>query len=307
MSNHVMTNAGSNTGSPSSNRRHSRTGWYWSLLTRLGRGSPSATGRPVKTPPRWRTSKRRPYEAALGPLLLLAAWTIASATGALDPRVLSAPWTVITTAFELIADGRLQSHLATSATRVALGLAAGTVVGTLLALLSGLTRVGEATIDGLIQLKRSVPLLALIPLFILWLGIGEAMKLLTIALAVTLPVYIHTHAGLRAIDARFIELAETLHLGRWDFVRRIALPGALPGFLMGLRLGVTSSLLSLVVVEQINATSGIGYMMSLARTYGQTEIILVGLVVYGLFGLSSDAGLRAIEKRALAWRRSLAS
>ncbi|XXS72210.1 ABC transporter permease [Sorangium sp. So ce131] len=247
-----------------------------------------------------------PYGLAIGPALLLAAWSVASATGALDPRVLSAPWTVIGTARDLLADGRLQDNLATSAMRASLGLALGVGAGAILALLSGLTRVGEALIDGPVQIKRAVPTLALIPLLILWFGIGEQMKVLTIALGVTIPVYVHTHAGLRTIDARYVELAESVRLTKWQFIRKVALPGALPGFLMGLRLAVTAAWLSLVVVEQINATSGIGYMMSLARSYGQTEIILLGLVVYGLFGLASDSAVRLIERKVLSWRRILA-
>ncbi len=272
-----------------------------------------ALARPAGGPVARRRSRRRlgpgrriPYGAALGPALLFVAWGLASATGVLDARVLSAPWTVVTTASDLIADGRLLSNLLTSAQRAFLGLALGVGLGTVLALLSGLTRVGEALVDGPVQLKRAIPTLALIPLLILWFGIGEEMKVLTIALGVVIPVYVHTHAALRTIDARYVELAETVRLSRWQFVQKVALPGALPGFLMGVRLAVTGAWLALVVVEQINATSGIGYMMSLARSYGQTEIILLGLVVYGLFGLASDAAVRLIERRTLSWRRILA-
>lgn len=103
-----------------------------------------------------------------------------------------------------------------------------------------------------------------------------------------------------------MELAEAVRLSRWQFVRKVALPGALPGFLMGVRLAVTGAWLALVVVEQINATSGIGHMMSLARSYGQTDILLLGLVVYGLFGLASDSAVRLIERKTLSWRRILA-
>jgi sulfonate transport system permease protein len=245
------------------------------------------------------------WHLSVGPLLLLAAWSIASASGALSPRVLSAPWTVLATALTLTRDGRLLEHIATSLGRVAIGLTLGTLAGAFLALLSGLSRVGEALIDGPVQIKRSLPTLALIPLFILWLGIGESMKLLTIGLAALVPVYVQTHGGLRSIDARYVELADSLRLSRLEFVRRIALPGALPSFIMGLRLALTAAWLGLVVVEQINATSGVGYMITLARSYGQTEIILVGLAVYAVLGLLSDIAIRFIEGRALSWRRTL--
>jgi sulfonate transport system permease protein len=247
------------------------------------------------------------FGAAIGPVLLLAVWSIGSATGRIDERVLSAPWTVVTTAGELISDGRLQSNLWTSSQRALLGLGLGIVLGVVLALISGLSRLGEAILDGPIQIKRAIPSLALLPLLILWLGIGESMKVVTILLGVFVPIYLHTHNGLRTIDSRYVELAQTVGLSQREFIRRVVLPGALPGFLLGLRFAVTGAWLSLVVVEQINATSGIGYMMELARTYGQSDIIIVGLVLYGVLGLLSDGVVRLIQRRALTWRRTLAS
>lgn len=242
---------------------------------------------------------------AVGPLLLLAAWTVGSATGLVDPATLSPPWTVVTTSAELIADGRLQSNLLTSVQRAAIALVLGVGIGVALALVAGLSRVGEAILDGPVQIKRAVPTLALIPLAIVWFGIGEEMKIIMIALSVFVPIYINTHAALRGVDMRFVELAESVGLSRAEFVRRVALPGALPGFFTGLRLAVTVSWTALVVVEQVNATSGIGYLMTQARTYGHTEIIVVGLVVYAVFGLVGDLVVRAAERRALSWRRSL--
>ncbi len=246
-----------------------------------------------------------PFGMLLGPVLLLATWVIGSATGWIDERTLSAPWTVVTTARELIDDGRLQEGLQTSATRVFLGLGLGIASGIVLALVSGLFRLGEAVIDGPVQIKRSIPSLALIPLLILWFGIGEQMKVITIALGVVVPIYIHTHNGLRSIDSRYAELAETTGVGRVAFVRHVVIPGAMPGFLLGLRFAVTSALLSLVVVEQINSTSGIGYMITLASSYGQTDVIIVGLVVYAILGLAADGIVRLIARKALTWRRTL--
>jgi len=248
---------------------------------------------------------RRRFAAAIGPLLLLGLWAIGSWTGVLDPRTLSAPWTVVDTAQQLVEEGRLQSNLAMSAQRAALGLLLGTTVGVLLAGLAGLSRWGEAVVDGPVQIKRAIPALALLPLLILWLGIDERMKVVTIALGVFVPIYLQTHAGLRSIEARHVELAQTVDLSRWGFLRRVVVPGTLPHFLLGLRFAVTAAWLSLVVVEQINATSGIGYMMELARTYGQTDVIVVGLVVYGLLGLVSDAAVRLLQRKALAWQTTI--
>ena len=275
-------------------------------LTGVRAGEREKTATPVRRRRRLGPGKPIKFGAAIGPVLLLVVWSIGSAVGWLDPRVLSAPWTVVTTTGDLIADGRLQSNLLTSTQRAAAGLGLGIVLGVVLALLSGLSRIGEAVLDGPIQIKRAIPSLALLPLLILWLGIGESMKVTTITLGVFVPIYLHTHNGLRTIDSRYVELAQTVGLSRWEFVRKVVLPGALPGFLLGLRFAVTAAWLSLVVVEQINSTSGIGYMMELARTYGQTDIIIVGLVLYGVLGLLSDGAVRLIQRRALTWRRTLA-
>lgn len=258
--------------------------------------------------PRRRLSLGKParYGVLVGPLLLLLYWSVLSATGWLDPRVLPAPWTAITTAVELIQQGRLQENLLVSAGRAMTGLGFGVAIGATLALLSGLSLLGGYVIDGLVQIKRGVPILALIPFMILWLGIGETMKVTLIATAVFFPVYINTHNALRAIDIRHVELAETVGLNRWQFLRYVVVPGSLPGFLTGLRFSVTSSWLALVVVEQLNATSGIGYMVTLARNHAQTDVMLVGLVVYALLGFGSDALVRQLERRALSWRRTLA-
>jgi len=246
------------------------------------------------------------YGWVLGPALLIGLWSIGSLTGFIDARMLPAPWVAVTTGADLIREGRLQENLAVSATRALAGLAIGVIVGVVLALASGLSLVGGYLIDGLVQIKRAIPILAVIPLIILWVGIGETMKVTVIALTVFFPIYIHTHSALRSIDLKYVELAETLKLSRWAFIRHVVFPGALPGLMIGLRFGVTAAWLALVVVEQLNATSGIGYMIDLARSYAQTDVMLVGLVVYAFLGLTSDAAVRLLEKKTLSWRRTLA-
>jgi sulfonate transport system permease protein len=278
------------------------------VVERPVRAAPDARSADVR-PRRRRLGPGRaiPFGWLVGPVVLVGLWCLGSATGMLDERTLSAPWTVVETGKQLIEDGKLQENILTSLHRAALGLFFGTVAGVVVAVLSGLSRVGEALIDGPVQIKRSIPTLALIPLLILWFGIGEQMKVITIALGVFIPVYIHTHNGLRTIDARYVELAETSDVSRGGFLRHVVLPGAMPGFLLGMRFAVTGALLALVVVEQFNATSGIGYMITLAKTYGQTDVIVVGLVVYGALGLLADGAVRLVQRRALSWRRTLES
>ncbi|QJT01709.1 ABC transporter permease [Streptomyces asoensis] len=248
-----------------------------------------------------------PASRLVGPLLLIALWAAASAAGQLDTGAIPAPWTVLRTGVNLWTDGTLTTDVLTSLERAAYGFAIGLTAGVTLALASGLTRSGEALIDGTVQLNRAIPTLGLIPLFILWLGIGETFKIAIIAIVVYIPIYLNTHAALSGIDHRFVELAEVQGLSKVEFIRQIVIPGALPGFFVGLRLGVTGSWLGLVVLEQINATSGLGYMMFQAQNYGQSDVILVGLLIYGVFGLLSDTAVRLIERRVLSWRRTLSS
>jgi sulfonate transport system permease protein len=246
-----------------------------------------------------------PAMRLLGPSLVLILWEAASRLGLLSPYTLSAPSTAIATGYELVVDGTLLPHLLASAGRAYSGLALGVLAGVFLALVSGLTRSGEALIDGLVQVKRAVPTLALVPLVIIWLGIGEAMKIFLIFTAVLVPVYINTHAALRGIDIGHVELARTLGLTRAEFIRKVALPGALPGFFVSLRLAVTLCWTALVVLELINTQVGIGYLMNRARDWGQTEIIVVGIFVYAVLGLASDSLVRVIDTRALSYRRVL--
>ncbi|MBL1105044.1 ABC transporter permease [Streptomyces sp. 5-8] len=251
--------------------------------------------------------RRLPAARLAGPLAVLTLWAAASAAGSLDPAAIPAPWTVLRTAGHLWTDGTLPTDVLTSLERAGYGFAIGLTAGVLLALASGLSRTGEALIDGTVQLNRAIPTLGLIPLFILWLGIGETFKIAIIAIVVYIPLYLNTHAALSGIDSRFVELAEVQGLSRFTFIRQVVIPGALPGFFVGLRLGVTGSWLGLVVLEQINATSGLGYLMFQAQNYGQSDVILVGLLIYGVFGLVSDSVVRLIERRVLAWRRTLSN
>lgn len=243
----------------------------------------------------------------IGPALLLVLWEAASRIGWLSPETLTAPSQALAAGYAMVTDGSLLPHLLASAGRAYSGLILGVLAGVVLALASGLTRTGEALLDGLVQIKRAVPTLALIPLAIIWLGIGESMKVFLIFTAVLVPIYINTHAALRGIDIGHVELAQTLGLSRAEFIRKVALPGALPGFFTGLRIAVSLCWTALVVLELINTQTGIGYLMNRARDWGQTDIIVVGILIYALLGLLSDAAVRRIEARVLSYRRSLGS
>ncbi len=249
--------------------------------------------------------RKYPFGWSYGIVALLLIWSVGSILGIIDPRTLPAPWVIVETLWYQLVEGRLPEHMQASVVRAALGFSAGFAVGLVLAVISGLSRLGEGFIDGPVQINRATPGLAMMPLLILWFGIGEDMKIITIALSVMIPIYMHTHNGLRGIDKRYIELAETQKVSRWTFIRHVIFPGSLPGLFLGLRFAVLSSWLSLIVVEQYNATEGIGYMMTLASTYGQTDVIIAGLVVYAALGLALDSGVKALQRFALRWRKTI--
>jgi len=271
------------------------------------RHSAGSPGTQAPRPPQLAPSRLPPGGILFGPIALVIIWELASSIGWLSPKFLAAPSTAILTGIELLSNGTLADHFLASAKRAYLGLGIGVAIGLAMALAAGLSRIGEASLDGLVQIKRAVPTLALIPLAILWLGIGEAMKIALIASSVLVPVYINTHAALRGIDIRHVELARSVGLSRGAFLREVALPGALPGFFTGLRLAVTTCWTALVVLEQINTTEGIGYLMNRAHDYGQTDVIVVGLAIYAILGLGSDFAVRFWERRALSYRKALAS
>jgi sulfonate transport system permease protein len=238
----------------------------------------------------------------ISPIGLVLIWQLLSSTGVLSDDTLASPATVAATAVELWDEGRLQEAIIASMQRVAAGLAIGVVTAIVLATLSGLFRRGEDIIDAPMQMLRTVPVIGLIPLLIIWFGIGEQPKIVLIALAVTFPLYMNIYGGIRNVDAGLVEAAKTLGLGWFAQVRHIILPAAMPNALVGLRYSLGSAWLALVFGETINATAGIGYEMNMAREFFQTDVIVVCLVLYALLGLVADFIVRLLERTVLAWR-----
>jgi sulfonate transport system permease protein len=238
------------------------------------------------------------------PLLILAVWQALDSFQLINARLMPSPVMVAESCWNLLVTGQLLGNLGVSLLRVTAGLAIGVALGIVFGLLAGLSRLGEDTVDATMQMVRTLPHLALIPLFILWFGIGETPKIALIALGSLFPVYLNLFAGIRAVDRRLVEAVSTLDLSRAAIVWHVILPGALPSFLVGLRYAVGIAWLTLVVAEQVNANSGIGYLVMNARDFLETDVIFVGLIIYALLGLATDQLLRAIERRALAWRPS---
>ncbi|WP_071344935.1 ABC transporter permease [Nocardia seriolae] len=239
----------------------------------------------------------------VAPVVLVVIWQVASSIGVLPERLLAAPVTVARTAVDLIEDGTLGKAVSVSLQRAALGFVIGAVAGVGLALVAGLSRVGEYLVDPILQMLRTLPFYGLIPLFILWFGIGELPKIVLVAFGVAVPLYLNTFAGIRGVDGKLAELARVQRLSRPQLIGHIVLPGALPQTLVGLRQSLGVAWLALIVAEQVNADAGLGYLINDAREFLRTDVIVVGLLVYSLLGLLTDALVRSIERRALTWRR----
>ena len=251
---------------------------------------------------------RRGLLRLISPVAVVLLWQGVSALGIVSQQKLPPPSEVWSTAVSLIttdsaAYGTLQGAMLISLERVAIGFGLGAAVALSLALIAGLSRIGENAVDPLMQMLRTVPLFGLIPVFIVWFGIGNLPKILMIALAAAFPLYLNTFSGIRNVDAKLAELGEVLHLRRRELIRQIVLPGALPQILVGLRQSLSFAWVALVVAEQINANAGLGYMIDQAAQFLRNDVIFVALIVYLILGLLTDALVRLLERKALSWRR----
>ena len=268
----------------------------------------SVTGAPPSRLPGDRRFRSRAWYRLISPVVLVGLWQLLSSTGVIPASKLASPASIAHTAWNLITVssptyGTLQASLLASFERWAIGFVLGVAIGVLLATVTGLSSAGEITLDPILQALRSVPLLGLIPLFIVWFGIGQLPKVLFVLLSALFPVYLNTFAGIRGVDSKLGELGQVLGLRRSELIRHIVLPGALPSALTGLQLSVVSSLLALVVGEQINATSGLGFMITQAQQFLDNSVIMVALIVYAILGLVLNGAVRLLERKALAWRR----
>lgn len=261
-------------------------------LVELTAGTGRRRGRQL---PRW-------LRRLAGPAILLLAWIVASGSGLLDQQLFPGPVQVAKAAWNLIETGQLQVNVARSLIRVAEGTVLGIAVGLVVALAAGLTRFGEDLLDPTMQIFKAVPSFALTPLLIIWMGIGEAPKVTLITIGVAIHIYINTYSGIRGVDGQLVEVARTLRASRRQLIGQVILPGAMPNFLVGLRVGLSSAWLSLIFAESINATQGIGFLMSRAQSLLEFDVSLLIIFIYAAVGLLSYALVRFLERRLLGWR-----
>lgn len=235
------------------------------------------------------------------PALLIIVWQLLSQFGVIADRILPAPTAVVQAAIQLAQSGELTRHILVSAGRAVTGFAIGGAIGLVLGLANGTFRVSERLLDTSIQMLRNIPHLAMIPLVILWFGIGEQAKVFLVAIGVLFPIYINTFLGIRMVDQGLLEMGKVYGLKPWELFWQIILPGALPSILVGVRYALGIMWLTLIVAETIAADSGIGYMAMNAREFLQTDVVVFSILLYALLGKLADAIARWLEAKLLQW------
>ncbi|MDF2963674.1 MAG: sulfonate transporter permease [Paenibacillus sp.] len=236
------------------------------------------------------------------PASVLILWQIIGSTGWVSKTILPTPVEITQSFIELVVSGELYKHLKISIFRAAAGFLLGGGLGLLFGLTVGLFRRFEQSVDPSIQMLRTIPHLAITPLFILWFGFGEFSKILLIAKGAFFPLYVNTFLGIRGVDSKLFDVARVLEFSRFKQITRLVLPAALPNVLLGLRLSIGVAWLGLVVAELMGSSEGVGYLILDARQFSQTAVVFVGIALFAFVGKGSDSLVRYFEKKLLKWR-----
>jgi sulfonate transport system permease protein len=237
----------------------------------------------------------------LVPVAILVLWQIGAESGIISHRLLPAPSDVAIAFWTMAKSGALWRDMWVSTARAFAGFAIGGSIGFVLGVLNGTSPVAARLLDSSLQMLRNIPHLAMIPLVILWFGIDESAKLFLVSVGVFFPIYLNTYHGVRTVDAGLLEMAESYGLDRWRLFRQVVLPGALPSILVGFRYGLGIMWLTLIVAETISASEGIGYMTMNAREFLQTDVVVLGILIYALLGKAADWAAQWLERRCLTW------
>jgi len=241
-----------------------------------------------------------------GPAILVLTWWAITGFGWVDSDSLPSPSAVVDAGIDLARSGDLGRAMLASLRRVLVGLFFGVVAGMLIAVVAGWSRVGESLFDSTMQVIKAVPSIALAPLLIVWLGIDETPKVVLIALSTSMPIYMNVYGAIRNLDSQLVDTGRTLSLRQHEIVRHIVVPSTVPSFLVGLRVSMANAWIALIFAEQINASTGLGKLMSDARAWLRIDIMMLVLVIYAILGLLSYSFVRFLERRLLAWRRGFA-
>ena len=266
-------------------------------------------GKPITLPSKPRARKSRAdsrFSASmllpfLLPVGIVVLWQAAASFGWITNRLMPAPIQVVWAFWEKLTTGELAVDIQASAVRAISGLLVGGSVGFLLGLANGVSRLSHALTDTTLQMLRTIPNLALIPLVILWFGIGEEAKLFLTALGVFFPIYLNTLHGVRNVDPQLIEMGRVYGMSGWTLFRKVIFPGALPSIFVGLRFSLGIMWLTLIVAETMAASSGIGHMANSAREFMMTDVVILALVIYALLGKLADVIALTLERLTLSW------
>jgi sulfonate transport system permease protein len=243
--------------------------------------------------------------ASLGwlfPALLLILWSLAATRGWAPPQLLPAPRVVGETLIEQVRSGDLFVNLGISLARVAGGFALGSIVGLALGVVMGLSRTVESYLYPTFKAVSQVPVLGWLPLAMMVLGIGEALKVVLIAHACLVPIALNTLKGIRSVPKGYVDVARAFRFSHAQLLRRVIFPATVPSIFVGVRYGLTAAWLSLVTVELLASSEGLGFLIVWGRQLFQLDLVLAAIVMVGLTGLLLDKGLATIEARLLRWR-----
>lgn len=241
------------------------------------------------------------------PVVLLIVWEYLCRIGAVPANQLPAPSKIASTIYEMALSGQLWNHVSITLYRVFIGFLIGTGIAVLLGAIVGFYKFAEQLCDPLIQAFRSIPSLAWVPLFILWMGIGEPSKVTLIAVGVFFPVYLNLVSGIQGVDRKLVEVGRVYSLSPFEQMRRIILPAALPSFLVGLRGGLGLGWMFVVAAELLGASSGLGYLLDFGRNISRPELIIASIVLFAILGKITDSVLKGIETKTLHWQDSYAN
>lgn len=238
------------------------------------------------------------------PIAIIIIWQTLSGLKLISPQLFPSPLNIVKEFLGMVQSGELLHHLKISVQRAAFGFLLGGSLGLVTGLLVGLKKNAEHVLDPSLQMLRTVPHLAITPLFILWFGFGEVSKVLLISLGAFFPLYVNTFLGVRNVDAKLFEVAKVLEFNRLKQITKLVIPSALPNVLLGLRLSLGVAWLGLVVAELMGSSEGIGYMIQDARQFSRTSAVFVGIIIFAVVGKFADSVVRLLEERLLKWRDS---
>ena len=235
------------------------------------------------------------------PVGLVVVWQALSSAGMIAAEVMPAPTAIVAAGWRLALSGELWSNIWISTWRAMVGLVIGGGVGFALGLANGLSRLAERLTDPTLQMVRTIPHLAMIPLVILWFGIDESAKIFLVSLGVFFPIYLNTLHGVRTVDAQLVEMGRAYGMSSIELFTRVVLPGALPSIFVGLRYALGIMWLTLIVAETISASSGLGYMAMNAREFMMVDVVVFAILIYALLGKLADSIAKALERATLSW------